>query len=100
MKQPTEQFRKYAVKSNAAKKEAFKQEKRKWKKEREEFFVKKRNESQADSRHPKHKKITDQQPLPTGNTQLMPLNKFIAHCGISSRRDAANLVKDGKVKVN
>jgi 23S rRNA pseudouridine2605 synthase len=31
---------------------------------------------------------------------LMPLNKFIAHAGICSRRDAAELVKDGKVVVN
>jgi len=30
----------------------------------------------------------------------MPLNKFIAHCGECSRRDAAELVKQGKVKVN
>jgi 23S rRNA pseudouridine2605 synthase len=30
----------------------------------------------------------------------MPLNKFIAHGGICSRRDAAILVKEGKVKVN
>ncbi|MFI5185697.1 MAG: pseudouridine synthase [Chitinophagales bacterium] len=30
----------------------------------------------------------------------MPLNKFIAHCGVCSRRDAADLVKLGKVKVN
>ncbi len=30
----------------------------------------------------------------------MPLNKFIAHCGICSRRDAAELVKEGKIKVN
>jgi 23S rRNA pseudouridine2605 synthase len=30
----------------------------------------------------------------------MPLNKFIAHCGVSSRRDAAEWVKQGKVKVN
>ncbi len=31
---------------------------------------------------------------------LMPLNKFIAHCGICSRRDAVELIKKGKVKVN
>ena len=31
---------------------------------------------------------------------LMPLNKFIAHSGECSRRDAAELVKQGKVKVN
>lgn len=30
----------------------------------------------------------------------MKLNKYIAHAGICSRRDAGNLVKKGKVKVN
>lgn len=30
----------------------------------------------------------------------MPLNKFIAHAGICSRRDAADVVKSGKVSVN
>jgi 23S rRNA pseudouridine2605 synthase len=30
----------------------------------------------------------------------MPLNKFIAHSGVCSRRDAAELVKRGEVKVN
>ncbi len=30
----------------------------------------------------------------------MPLNKYIAHGGISYKRDAAELVKEGKVKVN
>lgn len=33
-------------------------------------------------------------------TGSMPLNKFIAHAGICSRRDAAELVKAGKVMVN
>ncbi|WP_240347795.1 pseudouridine synthase [Longitalea arenae] len=33
-------------------------------------------------------------------TGSMPLNKFIAHAGICSRRDAAELVKAGKVIVN
>jgi 23S rRNA pseudouridine2605 synthase len=40
----------------------------------------------------------------TGNqkpvTGEMPLNKFIAHSGICSRRDAADMVKAGKVIVN
>jgi 23S rRNA pseudouridine2605 synthase len=31
---------------------------------------------------------------------VMPLNKFIAHSGECSRRDAAELVRQGKVKVN
>jgi 23S rRNA pseudouridine2605 synthase len=30
----------------------------------------------------------------------MPLNKFLAHCGVCSRRDAIALIADGKVKVN
>jgi 23S rRNA pseudouridine2605 synthase len=30
----------------------------------------------------------------------MPLNKYISHCGICSRRDAVELIKEGKVKVN
>ena len=34
---------------------------------------------------------------PTG---IMPLNKFMAHCGVCSRRDAVELINAGKVKVN
>lgn len=33
-------------------------------------------------------------------TAEMPLNKFVAHCGVCSRRDAVTLIKEGKVKVN
>lgn len=32
--------------------------------------------------------------------EAMPLNKYIAHCGVCSRREAATLVKEGKIKVN
>ena len=55
----------------------------------------------------KHKK--DQPALPgneprTGKggstAEEMPLNKFIAHSGICGRREAAELVKEGKVTVN
>lgn len=35
-----------------------------------------------------------------GKPEQMPLNKYIAHSGECSRRDAAELVKQGKVKVN
>lgn len=39
--------------------------------------------------------------IPRQNTTIqMPLNKYIAHCGICSRRDAAMLVQQGKIKVN
>ena len=34
---------------------------------------------------------------PTG---VMPLNKFMAHCGVCSRRDAVALIAAGKVKIN
>ena len=87
-------FDKFArKKSNAAIKEQYRQEKRKWKKEREEFFEKKKK-SEIRSHHA----VPDSEPR-TANT-VMPLNKFIAHCGVCSRRDAAEWVKLGKVKVN
>ena len=34
---------------------------------------------------------------PTG---IMPLNKYLAHCGVCSRRDAVGLINTGKIKVN
>ena len=94
-KKSTGNFRKFAKKkSNAAIKEQFKQEKRKWKKEREDFFEKKKAEARGQKAEtsPKHERET--------SNEQMPLNKFIAHCGVSSRRDAAEMVKLGKVKVN
>jgi 23S rRNA pseudouridine2605 synthase len=48
-------------------------------------------------------KLTVQTPnskLLTPNSSLMPLNKFIAHSGVCGRREAAELVKEGKVTVN
>jgi 23S rRNA pseudouridine2605 synthase len=87
-------------KSNAAIKEQFKQEKRKWKKEREEFFEKKRGAKIVSSESGVQSRQIQNPELRTQNSELMPLNKFIAHCGVSSRRDAAEMVKLGKVKVN
>lgn len=34
------------------------------------------------------------------NPREIRLNKFIAHCGIASRRKAAEMVKNGEIKVN
>ena len=94
MKKKSTPFDKFIKKkSNAAIKEEFRQEKKKWKKEREEYFEKKRQQSAAGSRQ---SAIDNKHPA----TSEMPLNKFIAHCGVSSRRDAAELVKLGNVKVN
>ena len=39
---------------------------------------------------------SDQEQQPEG----MRLNKYVAHCGVSSRRQAAEHIKEGKVKVN
>ena len=37
---------------------------------------------------------------PSGHADQLPLNKYIAHSGVCSRRDAAGLIKEGKVTVN
>lgn len=109
-KKATNNFSKFAPKkSNAAIKEQFKQEKRKWKKEREEFFDKKRSqvsEACLPDRQVRSQKLrpgevsTPTSYLRPQTSSLMPLNKFIAHAGISGRREAAELVKKGLVKVN
>jgi len=98
MKKKSSQFEKfYKKKSNAAIKEEFRQEKKKWKKEREEYFEKKKQQSAIGNRQvgPQTSNLK-----PQISNEQMPLNKFIAHCGICSRRDAAEMVKFGKVKVN
>lgn len=97
-------------KSNAAIKESFRQEKRKEKKEREEYFDKKRAEARearpGNSFGRGAKKNTGSGPaenssiLRKPSTGEMPLNKYIAHAGVAARREAAELVKKGLVKVN
>jgi 23S rRNA pseudouridine2605 synthase len=107
MKKKSTAFDKFSKKkSNAAIKEEFKQQKRKWKKEREEFFDKKRNEkAEVQLRSPaaiasrSSARSTPGQVKPKA-PELMPVNKFIAHSGVCSRRDAADMVKKGLVKVN
>ena len=37
---------------------------------------------------------------PQAHGEQLPLNKYIAHSGVCSRRDAAELIKQGKVTVN
>lgn len=95
MKKIDPRFQKFAKKkSNAAIKEGFKQEKRKYKKERAEFFEQKKKEArekQTTAPVIEREKVALEQ---------MPLNKYLAHGGVSSRREAADLIKDGNVKVN
>ncbi len=100
MKRKTDNFNKFFNKKrNSAIKEEIKQEKRLVKKERKQAIDKRFEE--------KRRKLTvnSQQPItqgqrPTNNSEVLPLNKYIAHCGICSRRDSAELVKQGKVLVN
>jgi 23S rRNA pseudouridine2605 synthase len=48
----------------------------------------------------KDRKDATAKPSPGHASAPMPLNKYVAHAGICSRRDAAELVKSGKVTVN
>lgn len=106
-KKPSHNFGKFSGrKSNAAIKEQFKQEKRKIKKEREEFFEKKKAAKKGgtfqNNRPGSHARGVEAQPSITRpeSTGLMPLNKFLAHAGIAARREAAEMIKKGLVKVN
>jgi len=112
-------------KNNAAIKEKYKQDKKKAKKQRaadiEKHFEEKRSsrirgfENKPDSeikvdKRQKYPREKTGIPVKSGftvekvkkNSALpeMPLNKFLAHCGITSRRDAVNLIIAGKVSVN
>jgi 23S rRNA pseudouridine2605 synthase len=118
-------FQKFVKKElkGAAKKESYRQEKRAVKKETEDYFRKLKKEAKnGQGKAPAGKAIrpAPASPLPEkpAATQprkkitiaageaagsvadAMPLNKYIAWGGICSRRDAAELVKQGKVKVN
>lgn len=86
-------------KTGAAKKEYFRQEKKKITKERKEYFENKRAEAALAKGYPDHKTV--QKPTITKTVEeKMPLNKYIAHSGVCSRRDAVDVIKSGKVKVN
>lgn len=104
----TDNFSKFAAKKkNSAIKEEFRQEKKKLKKERSEAIEKKKIEKRALSIDKKTKpdnrsESSDHQPVLTIRKvdKSMPLNKYVAHCGVCSRRDAVPLIKEGKIKVN
>lgn len=91
-------------KSNAAIKEQFRQEKRAAKKKRAEAIEERRNRRkytvEPEETGPKVKKSKPATEIKRKETDIMPLNKFLAHCGIASRRAAADLIKRGLVQVN
>ena len=113
-------FQKFvAPKKNSKVKEEIRQEKKKAKKERAAYFDKVKEEKYqarvaartqgfgTGSKTP----TTPKTPAATDRTakdkqgkniveEVMPLNKYLAHCGICSRRDAVKLISDGTVKVN
>lgn len=105
MKRKTDNFNKfYNRKRNSAVKEELRQEKKTVKKERQQavdrHFEAKRNKRAVLTGAPQvhagpENKTTA--PKPQGS---IPLNKYIAHAGVSSRRSAALMVKEGKVTVN
>lgn len=104
-------------------KEKIRQEKKKARKETKEYFDRKKNEYRQGGAPPapnstaprktEAKRSAAQLVTKAGSpkaiappqitkedTGQMPLNKFVAHAGICSRRDAADLVKSGKITVN
>ena len=105
-------------KKNSVVKEAFRQEKKKARKEKNAYFDKLKEEkyqarmaakNTGNTKAPAQEKpeknriskpATQPLPVKNGTTNLMPLNKFLAHCGICSRRDAVTLISEGKIKIN
>lgn len=69
-----------------------------------EKFTRKEASPHRDHKIPSPKpvlvKAADATIKPEDREGLMPLNKYIAHSGVCSRRDAVALIKGGKVKVN
>jgi len=120
----------YNKKNNAAIKEGFRQEKKAAKKERKEaierHFEEKRKAREQQFAAGKPAKTfrpagpvkdptlpaggpgskvpagapTSKAPVSSSDPNALPLNKYIAHGGICSRRDAAELIRQGKVQVN
>ena len=101
-------------KTNAQKKEEFRQEKKKARTEKNEYFAKKKAEENSyraqDTRIKKKdgpatpaKAQTPAQPVTFKRENTngeMPLNKYLAHCDVCSRREAAEVIKKGTVVVN
>lgn len=109
---PSNYFNKFGkAKSNAQKKEEIRQEKKKARAEKNAYFEEKKKKELSLKPQSSHFKktvptsIEKKNPPPVTFKKEsvdgeMPLNKYLAHCGVCSRRDAVELIKTGKVKVN
>lgn len=118
-------FGKFQQEKGSHKKERIRQEKKQARQEKRAYFERRKLEEShatAGEQRPKRASSGTQAAVPVTGTAAkkavikkspgaksrqaaatsapMPLNKFIAHAGICSRRDAATLVKEGKVTVN
>ena len=120
-------FQKFiGTKKNSVVKEEIRQEKKKVRAEKNAYFDKVKEEKyqamlakraqkagtvlrENEARPPKGKKETIAGPAKKSSKtsagtasieKSMPLNKYLAHCGVCSRRDAVALITEGKVKVN
>ncbi|MEO6637689.1 MAG: pseudouridine synthase [Ginsengibacter sp.] len=111
-------------KNNAAVKEKHKQEKKLAKKQKASAIEKRFEEKRAmrqkgftnsnispekeakpgrKQKYPQNKEAVNSPssaPKKLSSIDQMPLNKYLAHCGITSRRDAVSLIIEGKVTVN
>jgi 23S rRNA pseudouridine2605 synthase len=106
-KKPANNFEKFLPKKkNSVIKEEIRQQKKKFKKERSEAIEKKKLEKRTQyekvvSGQSKKEKADKTAPIIIRKASSeMPLNKYVSHSGVCSRRDAAILVRDGKIKVN
>ncbi len=106
-------FQKFtAKKKNSVVKEAFRQEKKKVRADKNAYFEKLKEEKYQAMLAKRAQKagkpgaatgrkiVGTVKPVEATHTEAMPLNKFLAHCGVCSRRDAVAIIAEGKVKVN
>lgn len=112
-------FQKFtAKKKNSVVKEEYRQQKKKVRAEKNAYFDKLKEEkyqamlakraqraggaAKAEISSAPAKKAASIKVDPAQKTTdtIMPLNKFLAHCGITSRREAVELISKGLVKVN
>ena len=98
-------YKKSAEELAAVKQKPFDRKQPKEAEDEEEAFDEGRPDkfSAKKKRHHHHHDEEDEEDEEAGSAsgpQVMPLNKYLAHSGVCSRRDAAILVKEGKVKLN